>query len=42
MVDGGSGGFNPFQIAQFNAGGIRDAVANFEGNAVRDAVGNLF
>ena len=40
--DGGSGGFNPFQIAQFNAGGIRDAVANFAGNAVRDAVGNLF
>ena len=34
--------FNPFQMAQFNAGGIRDSVANFAGNTVRDAVRNLF
>ena len=37
-----SGGFNPFQMANFNSGGIRDAVANFAGNTVRNAVSNLF
>ena len=36
------GPFNPFQMANFNAGGIRDAVANFAGNTVRNAVSNLF
>ena len=34
--------FNPFQMANFNAGGIRDAVANFAGNTVRNVVSNLF
>ena len=36
------GPFNPFQMANFNAGGIRDAVANFAGNTVRNVVSNLF
>ena len=34
--------FNPFQMANFNSGGIRDAVANFAGNTVRNVVSNLF
>ena len=37
-----TGGFNPFQIANFNSRGIRDAVANFAGITVRNVVGNLF
>ena len=37
-----TGGFNPFQMANFNAGGVRNAVANFAGNTVRNAVSNLF
>ena len=36
------GPFNRFQMANFNAGGIRDAVANFAGNTVRNVVSNLF
>ena len=36
------GPVNPFQMANFNAGGVRDAVANFAGNTVRNAVSNLF
>ena len=34
--------FNPFDMANFNSGGIRDSVANFAGNTVRNAVNNLF
>ena len=34
--------FNPFNMANFNSGGIRDSVANFAGNTVRNAVSNLF
>ena len=34
--------FNPFDMANFNSGGIRDSVANFAGNTVRNAVSNLF
>ena len=34
--------FNPFQMANFNAGGVRDAVANFAGNSVSNAISYLF
>ena len=36
------GGFNPFQIANFNSGAIQDAVANFAGNTVKNFVSDLF
>ena len=36
------GPVNPFQMANFNAGAIQDAVANFAGNTVSNAVRNLF